>query len=333
MKYGLFSYLLLQLKALIRSNAGVNAIDEVMVEGYRSTLYMLSQQKDERLWGRARMETQNVETDYYDRIGVVEEVNVVVSRLGATPENQVDHSRRAIDLQDADWGTAIDNFDRLRILMAPDGAYTMAAKLAMGRKKDDIWIAGVLGPARTGKRGTTLVNLPDSQKLVCVGETGAGAAAFNVFFLTLVGEKFDASEVEGTRHFAWSSVQKRQLLNETKATSSDFASVKALTSGQINEFMGFNFVRSERLPVTAASEGYNADDGSVGVADTDTLPAGARRCIAWIEDGIINAIGEALSVEVGKDPSIKFNNRIYVKQSVGVVRMEEVKVVECLCAE
>lgn len=319
----------------VRNQKGSFQITTAFVEGFKETMYMVSQQKTPRLFGRSRTETQNSESDSYERIGTGdEEANDILDRHGDTPINNTSHTRRHVSTQDADWGDLIDRLDRVRLIIRPDDAYVRIGIMTLNRKKDDVFIAAALGLAREGKNGTSTVALPDSRKIVAVAEDGSGASRFNVFTLTLMNAKFDEEDIEDgvTKYFAWSSKVKQHLLNETKATSSDFTTVQALTSGKINEFMGFQFIRSERLPVTTAATNYDPDDGQVG-AVVDVLAAGARRCFAWVEDGMLSVTAVDLFADVGPRRDKRMSTQIYVQHSVGAVRMEEEKVLEVLVDE
>lgn len=322
------------IKFVLGDNTGSITIPEAMIEEYNSSVYFLSQQKMPRLYGHSRMESQNSETEYFERVSP-SDANDVADRHGDTPINNTVHTRRAVDLQDADWGDMVDRFDRLRILIQPEGAYVKTGVMALNRKKDDIFIAACLGVARAGKRGTTLVALPDSQKLVAVSEAALNTASgLNVFTLTKVAEKFDEADVDDDikRYFAFSSRQKQNLLRQTEVTSADFNTVKALVQGQINEYMGFEFIRSQRLPVTAAATNFD-DGGQVNAGGANVVAAGARRCFAWCEDGMVSSDGIGLESMMAPRPDKKWSIQVYVRHSVGAVRMEEEKVVEIICEE
>jgi len=319
---------------LFNNEVGSFQVDTAFVEGFKNNIYMLSQQKSARVFGRSRNESQASETDFYERIGD-SDANDVTDRHGDTPINNTPHSRRAVTLEDADWGDLIDKLDRVRLLIRPDDAYVKTAVMALNRKKDDVFIAAALGIARAGKKGEISVSLPDTRKIVAVDDAGGGSSRFNVFTLTNMLEKFESEDVDEdlTKYFAWSSKVKQQLLNDTKATSSDFATVKALVQGQINEYMSFNFIRTQRLPVTAAATDYVAASGQVLVGGGSVLAAGARRCVAWVEDGMISSTGLDLFADIGPRRDKRMSTQIYVLHSVGAVRVEEEKVLEVLVDE
>lgn len=303
------------------------------VEGFKSNIYMLSQQKEARLFYKARIESQNSKTDYYEQIGAADEAQDLVTRHGDTPLMNVEHRRRAVTLKDAVFSTLVDKMDQIRTLIEPTNAYAQRAVQSLNHKKDDTFIAAILGSAVAGADGELTVVLPDTQKIVMID--GAGAAVnFNVEGLTRVQEKFDLADVdEEARYIAWTSSQKQALLNETKATSSDFASVKALVNGQMNSFMGFEFIRSERLPFIADPTTVTWDaNGSVvvGGANAGLVGEKFRRCFAWCMSGMLSSVGEEQFAKISERDDKHYSTQVYVRHSVGCVRMEEVKVVEIL---
>lgn len=314
------------------SQRGSFEIDEAFVETYKSNIYMLSQQSDARLARNCRQEAQGGETDYYERLGLAE-ANKITDRHGDTQHSNTPHTRRAVDLEEADYSDLIDKMDRVKLLINPDDAYVQAAVKGINRYKDDVFIAAALGNARSGKKGTINVALPASQK---VGATnGTASSGLNVFTLTIVLEKFDSNDIDEDimKYFAYSGKQKQNMLNETQVTSSDYNSVKALVMGEVDTFMGFKFIRTERLPITAASNTvFDAATGAF-TGGGDTIAAGARRCLAWAEDGMIFATGEDLIVRVDELPGKRYSTQVYAAHQVGAVRMEEEKVVEVHCKE
>jgi len=316
----------------LTAQRGSFEIDEAFVETYKSNIYMLSQQQDARLARNCRQEQQGGETDYYERLGLAE-ANKITDRHGDTVHSNTPHTRRAVDLEEADYSDLIDKMDRVKLLINPDDAYVKAAVMGLNRYKDDVWIAAALGNARSGKKGTVNVSLSNSQK---VGATnGTASSGLNVFTLTIVLEKFDSNDIDEDipKYIAYSGKQKQNLLNETEVTSADYNTVRALVQGEIDTFMGFKFIRSERLPITAASvTTFDAASGAY-TGGSDTIAAGARRCIAWAEDGMIFATGLDMVVRVTEESTKRFSTQVYAAHQVGAVRMEEEKVVEILCLE
>lgn len=322
-------------------------IPVAFVEGFKSAIYMLAAQKESRLFATGRQESQASKTDYYERIGSVEAQDIT-NRHGDTPIIDVPHSRRAVTLKDADFGGMIDDMDKLRLLIQPENAYAIRAVQALNRKKDDVFVVAALGTAMAGEDGDIPVILPESQKLVVVEEDANGngtglAIPFSVHVLRKIGAKFDENEVDmEMRHLAWSSAQKMAFLGTTKATSADFASVKALVDGAANSFMGLNFIRTERLPYIDDATQIKWDiEGNLLPSAT---PSGAgvfegqagdkfRRCFAWCGSGMISATGEGLFVRISERDDKRYSTQVYARHSVGAGRLEEVKVIEVLSKE
>jgi hypothetical protein len=101
------------------------------------------------------------------------------------------------------------------------------------------------------------------------------------------------------------------LMNNTTVTSSDFNTVKALAQGEINTFVGFNFIVSNRL----------TDDGT------------SRQVIAFASDGIKLAMGKEPSAKIDERADKSYATQVYYCQTIGATRMEEEKVVEIACNE
>jgi hypothetical protein len=49
------------------------------------------------------------------------------------------------------------------------------------------------------------------------------------------------------------------LLGTTEVTSSDFNTVKALANGEVNSFLGFNFIVSNRLALSSTTRDERSD--------------------------------------------------------------------------
>jgi hypothetical protein len=306
-------------------------IPSSFVKQFSSNIYHLSQQKESRLMPTIkRKESLQGEEKYFDRIGTVD-VMEKVGRHSETTFQDTPYSRRRLSMRDYFWADLCDKEDKLRIIHNPESEYSMAARAAMGRKMDDILVAAALGTVYTGKSGATPVSLPNSQKLGAID--GGGFSQMNVELLRGLKEKFDSNEVdEMSRHIVCGAKEIRALLTETEITSSDYNNIKALVNGEVNTFMGFNFIRIERLPFTTAATVFDAATGEVGVGG-DSIPVGSKRCFAYAGDAIIAGIGANPTARVSERPDKHYANQVYFSMSLGAMRMEEVKVIEFFTAQ
>ena len=77
-------------------------IDKALVQSYRSNIQIKFQQRVSRLRPFVRVESQNAEFDFYDRIGPTEATEIL-TRHGDTPLIPTPHDRRRVALRDFDW--------------------------------------------------------------------------------------------------------------------------------------------------------------------------------------------------------------------------------------
>jgi hypothetical protein len=307
-------------------------ITEAFVQQYSANVFHLSQQKGSRLRGLVRSEMQVGKSAFYDRIGSVSAVKKI-GRHTNTPQLDTPHSRRRVTLNDYEWADLIDKEDKIRMLNDPQSDYAMAAMWALGRSMDDEIIAALGGNSYAGEDGSTTVAFPMAQRYAA--NNGATFTNLNTISLRGIKKMFDASDIDESipRHFAITSSQLHSLLGQLEVTNVDYASVKALVDGQVDSFMGFKFVRTERLPVVLASEGLdgNPADGSVAAGVSDLT--GFRKCYAWAQDGALLAIGQDMMGKIDPRPDKSYATQVYACMSLGATRMEEEKVVEVICKE
>lgn len=306
-----------------------STIETSMVKQFSSNIYHLSQQQDSRVWSLFnRKETLNSEEAYFDRIGLIDDMQEKVGRNSDVTFNDVPYTRRRLTMRDYYWATLVDKEDKLRLIHSPESEYAKAARAQVARKMDDIAVASLLGTVYSGKAGATAVTLPDTQKIACV--SGGAHSQMNIETLRFLKYKFDAAEVEDMdRHILLGASEIRALLAETAITSSDYAAVKALVNGEINTFMGFKFHRTERLPFLTATSTINYTTGVVG-SGGGTAAVGTKRCIAFAGSAMIAGIGANPVAKLSERADKHYANQLYYSMSIGAMRMEEEKVIEIL---
>ena len=303
-----------------------NEIPVAFVQQYNANVMMLSQQQGTRLEPYVRKETQKGKTQFFDRIGTVAAVKRT-GRHASTPQMDTPHSRRMVTIEDYEWADLVDDQDKIRMLIDPTSEYAMAAAWAFGRSKDDVIIAAALAAAAGGENGATPVVHPNSQKYAA--NTGAAFSNLNLTTLRAVKTIMDQKEVMGKRYMAVTASQINSLLGETAVTSSDFNTVKALVQGEISSFMGFEFVRIERLGLTTSTVA-SATTGAVG---SGASVVGSRSCFAWAEQGILMSVGEDFVTKMSERDDKGYAMQVYARMSIGGTRMEDEQVVEVICKE
>lgn len=302
-------------------------VTESFVQQYQANVMHLSQQKGSRLEPKVRVETQKSKAQFFERVGTVAAVKKT-GRHSATPQMDTPHSRRMITMDDYEWADLVDDQDKFRMLIDPTSEYAMAAAFAFGRSKDDVIIANAIGNAHAGENGATVVAHPNASKIAST--TGAAFSNLNVNTLRLVKQKMDTAEVEGKRYFACNASQIASMLNETAVTSADYNTVRALVAGEVNSFMGFEFIRLERLALTTSTTATVA----TGVVGSGVALTGTNRaCIAWAEQGILMSKGEDVVTKISERADLSYAQQVYMRMSIGATRMEEEQVIEVICKE
>jgi hypothetical protein len=162
---------------------------------------------------------------------------------------------------------------------------------------------------------------------------GNAGAMLNVQALRRAQKMFEQNEVdESEQHFfVFNALQKEALLSATEVTSSDFNSIKALVMGNIDTFLGFKFIRLERLVDQASALSFSPSTGLYDNATIDTN--GYDRCLAYVKSGLVLAVGKDISSSIDKLPTKNMSTQVYTSMSLGATRIEEEKVLEIHCKE
>jgi hypothetical protein len=203
------------------------------------------------------------------------------------------------------------------MLADPTSSYVTNAVMALGRKMDDIIIEAAFGTAYTGKTGSTTVTFPAASEIAVNYVESGGAVNSNLTIgklrraRYLLDKEEAANEGEADLFLACDPSQIQSLLRTTEVTSSDYNTVKALVAGEIDTFMGFKFIRTNRL----------------------TVASNVRDCIAWERQGLLLATGLEINVDVGPRRDKRNSIQVYVCASFGSTRMWEEKVLRIKCDE
>ena len=104
------------------------------------------------------------------------------------------------------------------------------------------------------------------------------------------------------------------MLNTTEVKNSDYNTVKALAMGQVNSFLGFEFIMSNRL-------------------DFDATYTDDRLVFAFTEDAVKLAVGKDITARIDERADKSYSTQVYYCMSIGATRMEEEKVVQIPCDE
>ena len=281
------------------------------VEQYSSNVAMLSQQMGSKLRGSVDVETVRGKNAFFDQVGVTA-AQLRTSRHGDTPQIDTPHSRRRLSLADYEWADLVDDVDKVRMLVDPTSSYARAAAAAMNRAMDDVIITAFNASANTGVAGGTSTALPSGQKTA----TSDQSDGLTIAKLLAAKKILDNNDVDPSlkRYIVCGPQQISDLLGTTQVTSADYNVVRALATGAINSYLGFEFIMSTRLNKDAT---YTSD----------------RLVFAYTEDAIKLGIGKDISAKISERADKSYSTQVYYAMSLGAVRMEEEKVVQIPCHE
>ena len=279
-------------------------ITTAFVQQYSANVQLLSQQMGSLLRDKVRVESVVGKNAFFDQVGSVTAVQKT-SRHSDTPQIDTPHARRRVSLSDYEFADLIDNQDKVRMLIDPTSTYAQAAAYAIGRAMDDVIISAALGTAFTGETGSTSTSNANT--------IAHGSAGLTIAKLRTAKQTLDLNSVDPSipRYIIVGPKQITDLLGTTDVTSSDFNTVKALANGEINSFLGFNFIVSNRLSLSGTT----------------------RSCIAYAQDGIALAVGKDVTARIDERADKSYATQVYYCMSIGATRMEEAKVVEVQATE
>lgn len=289
-------------------------IPTAFVEQYKANVTHALQQKGSRLRRFCREEDLVGEFGFYDQIGSVD-ASKHTTRHGDTQLSNTPHTRRRVGSETWDYADLVDREDKLKTLYDPTNPYAVAATYALGRSIDECIIEAAFGTAYTGKKGEVPVAFPESQKIVVDVEQGGTPTGLTIEKLilareTLILSEIDEDEAQGIT-LACTQKQISDLLRDEKATSADYAAIKALVKGEINTFMGFNFVRTNKV----------------------TKATNTRQLCAFTKTGILLAMPDDIHVDIGPRRDKRNATQVFAALTCGATRMDEEKVVMIECNE
>tara|TARA_Y100001963_G_scaffold21530_3_gene27808 strand:- start:3373 stop:4212 length:840 start_codon:yes stop_codon:yes gene_type:complete len=274
-------------------------VTTAFVNQYSANVQMLSQQMGSLLRDAVDTETVNGDKAFFEQVGSAA-AQARTTRHGDTPLMDTPHARRMVTLTDYEYADLIDDQDKLRLLIDPTSTYARAAAAAIGRAMDDAIITALGGTAKTGTTGSTSTALPSAQKIV------HGSAGLTLAKMISAKKILDEADTDPSipRYMVVSPEQIEDLLNLSTVTSADYNTVKALVQGDIDTFMGFKFIRSNRL----------TDDGT------------SRLCYAWAQEGCKLAIGKEPTAKIDERSDKSYATQVYYCSSFGATRMQETSV-------
>ena len=274
-------------------------ISNVYIQTFERIVRHLAQQSDTKLRQFVTEVATNGEKHNWERVGATDPTKKTSART-PTPIADLAWSRRVSLAQTFHAGETYEPEDVVQMLVDPNSNIAQALASGMRRKVDDIIIAAATGSALNGNGATSA--FPAGQIV------GNGTGVITLDMILQTQEKFAKNDVDPDERkvMVIGPTQQRKLLQTPEIISADYQSVKALATGMLPIFMGFDWVVSNRLLAPAA---------------------GQIDCLAFTKRSIGLQVNKDISAQVAQDPSLSFAWRIYTMMTMGAVRVVDEEVV------
>ena len=227
-----------------------------------------------------------------------------IPQTDVTPLN-VTYSQVTATMQDYNAAEYSDIFHQAKVNFDERSELVQVVSKAIGRRMDQLIIDGLNGASSPSTVAKTVV-------------TSGSAAASNLNVGKLIAAKkaLDAKNVGfDDRHIIVHANNLSGLLGDERAISGDFATVKALVSGEINTFLGFMFhVLGDR------------DEGGLPLSTND------RSVFAFHRSAIGMAVNMAQKTEINYVPE-KTSFLVNSMFSAGAVAIDDEGIVKITCDE
>jgi hypothetical protein len=174
----------------------------------------------------------------------------------------------------------------------------------------------MLNDNKTGEAGGTTTGFDTSNQRVAVNYAASGNVGLTVDKLREARRILMENEVDLDAepvYCAISAEQHDDLLGQIQVVSSDFNSgAPVMKDGKVMQFLGINFIHSERLPTSSTF----------------------RRCPVWVPSGVHLGMWNDIMSNVTQRRDLSSHPyQVYLMGTFGATRTEEKKVVDILCAE
>ena len=286
-------------------------ITVAFVKEFTDGITLLQQQMGSNLRRGVSMKS-NITGDraFFDQVDATS-MSQITTRHGDTTLTDTPHRRRMVTLAPYEVADLVDRADQIRTLNDPTNSYVKSFAAAAGRTVDDLVIAAFDATSATGVDGSGTALFP-AANIVPVNGTGMNVDKIRNARDILEGNENMEDDGENEWFIVMSSVQRMALLTDPEVTSSDFATIKALVNGQINQFMGFTFLKSQRL----------VDAGS-----------NVLECYAWVKSSMKLGIGQEPRGFIDVLPGKRHSTQVRYELDAGATRMDEKGVVQILVDE
>lgn len=279
----------------------------------------LVQQKTSRTRDTVEVDSNVVgQRKSYNQIGVSSMEEITTRNGESTDMDRLDE-KRWVSLKPYHAVKWFDEWDDALLgnIVKPTSETVRSQGMAAARTIDQTVIDALGGTALTGEDGTTSTALPSTQQVIA-NFSGGGSEGMTIEKLIEAKSILGVNEVTGQSGdddplvCVIAQKQLDNMLLIAKIQNIDTAEVRALVNGEVNTYMGFRFIRTQLLPLTAGD---------------------IRSCYCYVRSAVKLAVGQDIQSRMDILPQRNHSLQIRSTLRLGATRMEEEKVVEILCDE
>ncbi len=300
-------------------------IDQFYTDQFDANWQHLVQQNEGRVHSLVRQETVKGKRKLLNFIGK-SKARLITTRSGKTIPSNTPFAKRKLSLRAYDEVYHEDEWDAelLGDVTSPRSAVVISHASAFQRAYDEAVIEAATGTAYIGEDGDEAVDLPNGQKVpvnYIHGGTGSNSGltlAKIIKAKSILGKNEAAGQnktgVMGDQLIFLVTQQQLDdlLVNVDQVSNSRYADVKALVNGEVNQFMGFTFIRTQLLELNSSTD--------------------VRTCIAFVSSGVAFS-KNGMSTKITVRDDLNETLQIRTKGRHGATRTEEEKVVAVYCDE
>ena len=253
-----------------------------------------------------------------DQFGAVE-MNEIVSRF--QPMGRVDAAvdRRWVYPVDYSLPQMVDSFDKLRLMIDPQGPLAQAAIKGVGRKMDEVIFDAFFADAKTGKQGGSTETFDTTNDRVDAAIGAAADTGLNVDKIIEGLRLLENNDVDLEMEkpiLAITPTQHANLKRQTQVINTDYftkGGAPVLSGdGRVTEFAGVKIVVSRLVPSNASY----------------------RLCPLWVPSGMHLGVWEDVKARVDQRADIEgVPYQLYTHMTIGATRLEGGRVIQIECTE
>jgi hypothetical protein len=281
---------------------------------FASDVHIQYQQNGPRLKGKVNERSMvGGETLWLPQIGSVDSTNAY-ERHSETQYNDTPHTTRKLTSNPERQADLIDVPDQKRSVAQFMGPYATNFAFLFGRRYDITVLEAAVGTNYykvDGATTETSIALPSTQQVAA--DFGGGTVGLTLAKMiemkSILGQ--NETPMGETKYFVHRQEQLDDLLNNVdQVRNADYAAVKALVQGEVNFYMGFEFVQTQTVAVDASD---------------------IASCVAYTKSGLVAGITEGFNTKVEQLPTKNYSWQVWAQQDIGASRIQEEGVVEVLC--